>query len=191
MSGSSNSVRALDEKRIMEAFEELEMFLKKERLRATLYMVGGSAMIIGCGSPRHTNDVDVLLRDGSAEVFRLAKVVARRLGLPNDWLNDSVRNAQGFPPREDKGALAVYNSPNLVVTSASRSHLIAMKAHAGRSIDMRDLRFLLIASDIRTLDEVRNVHKKTFPYDEIPKRNIERIQDVLNELTEIDDLAKG
>lgn len=182
MNGDSEDQRYLGQKQIMEALEELARLLEKERVKATLYMVGGSAMVIGYGSSRRTNDVDVLLKEGSSAVFRLARLVAQKYSLPRGWLNDSVRNAKGFAPKEDTHALRILNSPNLVVTSASRSHLIAMKAHAGRQVDMKDLRFLSRDTDIRTLDEIRRIHGATFPHDEIPQENIQPIEDLLADL---------
>ena len=186
MSGDSDEQQLLGQKQIMEAFEELARLLEKERVRATLYMVGGSAMAVGYGSSRQTKDVDVLLKEGSSAVFELARRVAQKHGLPSGWLNDCVRNAKGFPPKDDANALRILNSPNLVVTSASRSHLIAMKAHAGRELDLKDLRLLLMDTNIRTLDEVKKIHNATFPYDEIPRENIGPIEDLLADLSEKD-----
>ena len=186
MSGDSEEQQLLGRKQIMEAFEELARLLEKERVRATLYMVGGSAMVIGYGSSRQTKDVDVLLKEGTSAVFELAKRVGQKYGLPSEWLNDSVRNAKGFPPKEDANALRILNSPNLVVTSASRSHLIAMKVHAGRDVDIKDLRFLLMNTNIRTMDEIRKIHSATFPYDQIPRENIGPIEEMLAGLSKED-----
>ena len=69
-------------------------------------------MVVGFGSSRLTKDIDVLLGEGSSTVFQLANEVGQKHGLPSGWLNNSVRNAKGFPPIKDIGAPRVFNSPN-------------------------------------------------------------------------------
>jgi hypothetical protein len=78
--------------------------------------------------------------------------VARRLGLPDGWLNDA---AKGFlPGRPDADAHDVFEAPGLRVMAASPKHLPAMKLLAARSReDAEDIRFLCGLLGIRTVSE--------------------------------------
>jgi len=78
--------------------------------------------------------------------------VARRLGLPDGWLNDA---AKGFlPGRPDADAHDIFEAPGLRVMAASPKHLLAMKLLAARSRrDAADIRFLCGLLGIRTVSE--------------------------------------
>ena len=63
MSGS------LDRNRIMKLFETLSARLAARRIRGQLYIVGGSAMIVGYGRERTTRDVDARIEYAKDEVL--------------------------------------------------------------------------------------------------------------------------
>ena len=56
--GVSDTTASLDRSRIMKLFETLSARLAARGIRGQLYIVGGSAMIVGYGRERTTRDVD-------------------------------------------------------------------------------------------------------------------------------------
>jgi hypothetical protein len=85
--------------------------------------------------------VDAYFIQPEASVLRhAAEVVADRLGLPTDWLNDA---AKGYFVGVSAGSV-LYESPNLIVRAAATEQLLAMKLAAWRdAIDRADAALLL------------------------------------------------
>ncbi len=96
MSGS------LDRNRIMKLFEALSARLAARGIRGQLYIVGGSAMIVGYGRERTTRDVDARIEYAKDEVLAAAEEIAVEQSLDPNWLNE---NATLFmpPARDDSG----------------------------------------------------------------------------------------
>jgi len=71
-----------------------------------LVIVGGAAMILHFGAQRATRDVDALLLHGDIEELRrVVKKVGEQHGLPDDWLNDSVKGfAMFYRPTSQVGS---------------------------------------------------------------------------------------
>ena len=72
MSGS------LDRNRIMKLFETLSARLAARGIRGQLYIVDGSAMIVGYGRERTTRDVDARIEYAKDEVLAAAEEIAAR-----------------------------------------------------------------------------------------------------------------
>ena len=83
MSGS------LDRNRIMKLFEALSTRLTARGIRGQLYIVGGSAMIVGYGRERTTRDVDARIEYAKDEVLAAADEIAAEQGLDPNWLNET------------------------------------------------------------------------------------------------------
>ena len=91
----------LDREAILNAFRALDEELGSRGVRANVFVVGGAAMAMAYDARRSTADVDAVFAPPD-EVRRAAAVVAGRLGIPEDWLNDG---AKGFMPGDDPGCL--------------------------------------------------------------------------------------
>jgi hypothetical protein len=75
------------------------------------------------------------------KVYAEAKKMADELGLPEDWLNDSVKGL--LPDFPDTGSQATTSSNGLRVVVPSPEYLFAMKAASARvDIDDDDLKLL-------------------------------------------------
>ncbi|MHB8296938.1 MAG: DUF6036 family nucleotidyltransferase [Acidimicrobiales bacterium] len=124
---------------ILTAFEKLESELARRGLRADLFVVGGAAIALAYRPERRTRDVDAIFEDAGS-VYEAARAVARRMGLPKDWLNDAVR---GYMLGADDQARPVYERRSLQVSIASPRYLLAMKLLAARAEqDQDDIRLL-------------------------------------------------
>jgi hypothetical protein len=136
---------------ILRALRELASVLRERNVTGEIYIVGGAAIAVAYSSDRETDDVDAVFRP-KEEVRAAALEVARRLGLPDGWLNDA---AKGFlPGRPDADAHDIFEAPGLRAMAASPKHLPAMKLPAARSRrDAADIRFLCGLLGIRTVSE--------------------------------------
>ncbi len=65
----------------------------------------------------------------SDDVRRAAQVVAARLALPDDWLNDG---AKAFMRGNDPERVVVFEASHLQVAAASPRYLLAMKLLTAR-----------------------------------------------------------
>lgn len=170
MPGSPDEDPRFDRDAIEQAFGALSDRLRVRGVRATVYIVGGAAMILAHRRSETTLDVDALLIDPRETVLKAAREVARDRGLADDWLNDRVRTVLRIPHRPDLRAITLYNSPYLVVTGASASHLLAIKVRAGSQSDENDIKNLLRQLGVRTIREVRDIHNALFPNNPLPPR---------------------
>src|SRR5688500_658526 len=74
-----------------DAFMELGALAHREGKVIDLAIYGGSALILASNFRIATEDVDAVAIPDQETVTRLASEVARRQGLPLQWLNDGVR----------------------------------------------------------------------------------------------------
>ena len=121
-------------------------------MEGELYLVGGAVMCLALEARESTADVDALFRP-TRLVREAAARVAARADLPARWLNDAVKGT--LSPRGDFEPF--LELPNLRVFVAHPRYLLAMKCAAmrlgGELHDLDDVRFLLRALDVATVDE--------------------------------------
>ena len=90
-----------------------------------------------------------------------AREIAREEGLPDNWLNE--QRVSAIPRTKDRRAPVLFESRNLLITGASKEHLIAMKMEAGRAIDIEDLITLLNKGEKISLDRAVRIHESLLP----------------------------
>ena len=146
---------------ILDALEELSKLLARDRLRAQIHMVGGSAMIMLYGRRSLTGDIDVTVAEGHGPLLDAVRRIARRRGWPSTWLNEQ---ATPYQPRDpDPAPRSIFSSPSLVVMGASPEYMLAMKLQAARGADAEDLRRLLELCGISEEEEAVAIHDRLFP----------------------------
>lgn len=148
------------------ALRELGFELQRRSVKAKLWVVGGATIILSFHSRENTLDVD-MAASPREEVLQAAGVVASKLGLQTDWLND---HASAFiPPTGSERWLPVRNyGPVLEVFLADPRMVLAMKLRAARDPrDRRDVELLVGACGIRSEDEGIGVYEEFFPEDPI------------------------
>lgn len=160
---------------ILTAFDKLASELARRGLRADLFVVGGAAMALAYAPGRRTRDVDAVFSD-PGEVYEAARAVARRMGLPGDWLNDAVRTYLLGPDAE---ARPVYERESLQVAVASPHYLLAMKLLAARvEQDTSDIRVLYRICGYSTPAQGAQILGRYLPGVPVPERTL----DLLDEL---------
>jgi predicted nucleotidyltransferase len=160
---------SLSRARITQALRRLgELALEQETtLEVSLY--GGAVFTLVYGSREATKDVDAVVRQSEMAGI-LAARVARELGLPDDWLNDDVK--QFLAEKEAKRELPQSDfGEGLRVSVPTAAYLLAMKLRAcrpplpGYSGDYGDIRFLVEKMQIGSVEVAESIHDKFFPHD--------------------------
>ncbi len=88
-------------KDLLDAFTELSRELARRKVRAHVYVIGGAAMALGFDSRPLTHDVDALIREGHGPVTDAVRMIGRRRGWPETWLNEHAVSA--IPRGSDGG----------------------------------------------------------------------------------------
>jgi hypothetical protein len=173
-------VTDLDQLRIHELFQALNVKLSDRGASADIYVVGGAAMALSFDANRTTRDLDAVFAPGT-EVRSAAAAVAEEFGLAPDWLNDAVK---GFVPASpDPLQQVIFDSPHLRVCVAGPEHLLAMKVAASRvEQDRQDLELLLGVLHITSVDEALDIARKCLgPNYPIPPRAQYLLEEILNQ----------
>lgn len=124
-----------------------------------ILLVGGGMMLLSIGNRETTKDLDAYLGDNAQEIRGAARVVAAAHDLPEDWLNDAVKDFfYGTPPQE---LWSEY--PGLRVYLAKPEYVLAMKAVAGRPEDIPDLAALIRHLGLRTAQQALDLVSQYVP----------------------------
>lgn len=156
------------EKHLFEADElralltELGDRIAKRGERVDAYIIGGTAMAIGLGSRRGTEDVDGLFRPYKVVEEESAKMAAE-LGLRSDWLNTRAFSFMSVPS-EDTDAKEIKFS-GMTVRLASPKFLLAMKMAAGRLKDHGDVAILIRHLELTNPEQIVNITFEIFGND--------------------------
>ena len=159
-------------------FRLLDSELAKEGAIGELYLVGGAVMCLVLEARLATRDVDAFFRPTQV-VRRAAARVAARAGLPDTWLNDSVK---GF--LSPRGDFAPYlELANLRVFTAEPHYLLAMKCAAMRLgaefHDFDDVRYLLRYLDITTVEQALGVVTRYFDESQLAPKTRLALEELL------------
>ena len=146
---------------IYDALDELSEALARDRRRAHVHMMGGSAMIMLYGRRSLTGDIDVAIAEGHGPVLDAVRKIAARRGWSTTWLNEQA--AMYRPQAPDPAPRPLYSSPSLVVMGASPEYMLAMKLQAARGADAEDLRLLLDLCDVSSPEDALALHDRLFP----------------------------
>ncbi|MEO0509069.1 MAG: hypothetical protein AAF065_04300 [Verrucomicrobiota bacterium] len=153
----------------MRALQRLGELAQDQQIEIELSIYGGCAMMLAFDRRAMTRDVDAIFHP--AETVRpLIEQVASEMQLPEEWLNDDVR--QFLAPAGAMRTLPL-DLPGLKVTTPTASYLLAMKALAGRRAlpgyegDEADLRYLIRKMKIQSVDEVQEHIDRYYP-DDLP-----------------------
>ena len=133
MSGGRNRVE-FEAEEIRRLLGLLDSRLRRRRVRASIYVVGGAAIAMTVVDTRRTIDVDALASE--AVVMEEARLLADAEGIPTTWLNS---NAASWVPPRPADAVVPPERLGLTVHYAPREHLLAMKLVAARPQDVPDI----------------------------------------------------
>ncbi|MEY2879714.1 MAG: hypothetical protein RLZZ15_2094 [Verrucomicrobiota bacterium] len=151
------STRRFTRAAIVRALTRLGELCAVQDSRVEIAIYGGTVMMLAYDCRAATKDIDAIFHPPEVVAPLLAQV-ARELGLPEDWMNDGVRNFAAV--REERIPFAELVIPGLIITRPSPKYLLAMKCLAGRlpapsrAGDVEDIKFLLRRLGLRSIGEV-------------------------------------
>lgn len=169
--------RLLDRHTLESAFASLAEELRRDAVRADVYVFGGAAMILAYGVDRATRDVGAVFEPHTAVIDAAARVAVKH-GLPRWWLNEQASTY--LAPQRDVSAAPVFDSPHLRVAVGSPEHMVAMKAMAARAQDLEDLRALASRLGLHSAGDVLALVERIFPDDPLPDRKRMLIEDLFD-----------
>lgn len=172
---------------IFKALKRLGVLARQNDIELEMSIYGGCAMILAFDRRQITRDVDAIFHPIEA-IRSLVKQVAEELSLPDNWLNDDVR--QFLAPKESMRALPI-EFDGIKITVPTASYLLAMKALAGRRAlpgykgDEEDLRFLIQKMGIRSVEEVQQHINRYYPDDAPSDSATALIAQIIREETQL------
>jgi hypothetical protein len=179
--------KSLTPKRIVEALRLLATLARGEGVTLEVSLYGGAVFTLVYASRETTKDVDAIVRPGGT-AKRLALRVAAELSLPEDWLNDDVKQFLG--EKEAKRQLTTVDfGPGLSVSVPTATYLLAMKLRAcrpplpGYEGDYADIRFLIREMGLNSLQDAEDIHGKFFPHDSLSLEAREVVRESLGPKT--------
>jgi hypothetical protein len=166
----------LTRERIRELLEALNEELRAQEVTGEIGLCGGAVMCLVFKARASTKDVDAIF--GPAKALReAAKKVARRLKVPEDWLNDA---AKGYfvsdPPRQ-----SVMELSNLRVWAPMADYMLAMKCVSARfdTHDRDDVVFLIRHLGLKTAKGVLEVVCCYYPKERVPAKTRFFIEEIV------------
>ena len=142
-------------------------------------MCGGAVMCLVYHARPATKDVDAIF-EPTREIRKASKVVARKFGLNEDWLNDAVK---GFfhvdPPREE-----VFNMSHLKVWAPSAEFMLAMKCLSARfdTLDREDTEFLISYLKLKNAEDVFDLIVRYYPHNRVPAKTKFMVEEIMENL---------
>lgn len=159
----------LSRAQISHALRRLGERAHEQELTLEVSLYGGAVFTLVYGSRDATKDVDAAVRPNEI-ANQLAREVAKELGLPQDWLNDQVK--QFLAEKEAKRKLNEADfGEGIRVSVPTAAYLLAMKLRAcrpplpGYAGDYGDIRFLVQKMGITSVEAAETIHDKFFPHD--------------------------
>jgi hypothetical protein len=166
----------LTRERIRKLFEALNEELRLRSATGEVGICGGAVMCLVFKARTSTKDVDAIFAPTKL-VREAAKVVARRLRAPDDWLNDA---AKGYflsePPRQ-----AVMEMSNLRVWAPMADYMLAMKCVSARfdTHDRDDVVFLIDHLALKTAAAVFEIVSRYYPKGRVPAKTRFLVEEIL------------
>jgi hypothetical protein len=139
--------------KVIAVLTELGARLDARGIHGDIYIVGGTAMLLGYNRLAVTNDIDAIYTPSEVIDEISAQMYSENPRLGRDWLNSKVLPL--LPRIADSGAWEVLSVPGLSVSVASAEFLLAMKARATRG--RRDLDDVGVLTEILGFTQVDHV----------------------------------
>jgi hypothetical protein len=168
----------LSAQRIDELLRLLNDRLSGEDVLGELYMVGGAVMTVAFNARPSTNDVDPVFVPKEI-IRRLAREIAAKAGVADDWLNDAAKGFLG-----NRGQFTSWLAlSHLNVFVPAPEYLLAMKCIAFRLgpefHDEGDVRYLLRYLNIESAAAALEIVERFFPPERIPAKTRFALEELL------------
>lgn len=149
----------MNKREIRRYLKELNEELKKEHVKGEICIVGGAAMCLALNARDSTKDIDAVFAP-KMTIYKAAKRIAERHGLPDKWLNNGVK---GFVTPDMKFE-ELLSFSHLGVLAAKPEYILAMKCLSSRTeVDIDDIKFLIHLLKIKKKEQVFSILESVYP----------------------------
>ncbi|MBX9847418.1 MAG: hypothetical protein K2Z80_37135 [Xanthobacteraceae bacterium] len=160
------------------AFDEMGKIAAAKGMTIEIAVYGGSCLILASDIRNASGDVDAVFLSDNSTVREIAAEVAKRLGLPDDWINEGVRRMAPPPGNPEPNLMpfgeyprATESAVGLRVLLPSPRYMLAMKILASRladdvdkaKTDLADAVGLMKVAGISTREELVVLMKECYP----------------------------
>lgn len=124
------------------SYDLLNAELSKLKIKRTITICGGAALISSGYSSRATEDIDVLNETIDPELQKASDIVGNQLGLIKGWLNNNPKSlSKELPVDWEERCEIAYLGSHLTVHRIGRRDLLFSKIYAAcdRSVDIPDI----------------------------------------------------
>jgi hypothetical protein len=174
----------LGKEEILENLELVNEELKSIDMQGEILITGGASMCLVFSARPATKDIDAIYEPKSI-INDIAAKIALQKGLPESWLNDSVKGFMNEKACEKKMMLKNYS--NLKLYSVIPEYLLAMKLMASRmesETDKKDIIFLMKYLEIDTSEKANQLIESAFKAEYILPKTRYVIEECLEEIME-------
>jgi len=174
----------LDKEEILNNLELVNKELKALDMHGEILIAGGASMCLVFSARSATKDIDAIYEPKSI-INDIAVKIAEHRGLPESWLNDSIKGFMNAKAYEKKMLLKTYS--NLKLYSVMPEYLLAMKLMSSRmesETDKKDIIFLMKYLEIDTTEKANEIIESAFKSDFILPKTRYVIEECLEEILE-------
>ena len=168
----------MTKERIIQLLELLNEKLKSDNVDGEIYIFGGAVMCLVMNTRAATYDIDTLFSP-KLEIYKYAKEIAAEEGLPENWLNDGVKD---FVSQKAETKIYAEHS-NLIIFAGTPEYIFAMKAKSARTDnanEVQDLKELIAHLNIQSFSDAESIISKYYPADQILPKTRFLIEELLD-----------
>ncbi|HHY17498.1 MAG TPA: ABC transporter substrate-binding protein [Firmicutes bacterium] len=133
----SNDAKLIDKRLLLEIFDYLNERLKENQLQLEITVYGGSVMTMVYDNRPATRDIDCVFSDANSKLLQnILKTTQYAFSLPDDWINEEIKEPLKHLLKEDKETFTIYS--NLKILRPIAQQLLAMKVLAARPEPAKD-----------------------------------------------------
>lgn len=177
-------MKRLDKDDLLDIFECLNTLLEANNLVLELSLYGGSLMKLLYDSRPATKDIDCIINSNNDILLKnILADIADIYNLPEDWINEDIKEPLKVLIREDKEDFRIYS--NLKIVSPCKEQLLAMKVLSARNspeYDFPDAQMLVLDLGIKTKRELLDIVRRYIPTKYLGERQLMFIKYVGKEL---------
>jgi len=188
-------LRYLSREDIEGAFTDLAMAAVTAGKCVDIAVYGGAAMVLTFPARPATKDVDAVALNDAEFLRQAVAQIGEARNWPEGWLNDAVK---GFlsPRQRDPDPLRLFRSYPSEQTCGLRAYvarpeyLLAMKCIAMRvdpaeaSEDVGDIRLLIRALGLTTVEQVLNIIAEYYPNNRIRPKTQFGVEEIMDQLAQ-------
>lgn len=152
---------ALTKKLIATLFKEIDTELSKPEIKADLFVIGGTAMVMAYDARPSTRDIDGIWKPTEA-IRKIIEKISKKYGIEDDWLNDAAKGL--MPNIADENPVTIFDGEYLTVSAPSPQYLLATKILASRQTrDREDIELLIKICKFKNIEQCIEVVDKYYP----------------------------